>query len=377
MKIGIDIRSLMDANYSGVPNFTWKLVDELLRLDQINEYKLYYNSWQDVSKKIPAFNFANAGIVATHYPNKIFNYCLQKNCHYPQIDRLLGVDLVWLPHTNFIALSDSCRKIITIHDLSFIRYPQFFSWRKNIWHQLLNLNKILSQFDTIVAVSDNTKRDLEELLNIPPEKIKVIYPGGEGITQVSLSEVKAVQTKYNLPDNYFLYVGNLEPRKNVASIILAFDEFITEHPEYSNYDLVIAGGKGWKCRDIFSAYENANHKEKIHLLGYISDTEKKALYASAKILIYPSFYEGFGFPVLEAMTAGVPVITSANSSLPEVARDAALLINPFNITEIKTAMREILKNTNLTDRLKAKGKLVSAEFTWEKTAREYQQLFST
>ena len=235
----------------------------------------------------------------------------------------------------------------------------------------------MPQFDTIVAVSANTKRDLEELFNIPAEKIEVIYPGGNENAEVDISKIDRVRAKYHLPQNYFLYVGNLEPRKNVASIILAFDEFISENSEYNNYDLVIAGGNGWKCHDIFSASSQSNHKEKIHLLGYVNETEKQTLCSSAKILIYPSFYEGFGFPVLEAFSAGVPVITSADSSLPEVAKDAALLINPFNLTEIKAAIREILKNDDLIDNLKAKGRLVAAEFTWERTAREYWRLFTS
>ena len=177
MKIGIDIRTLMDRRYSGVSNYTLELVNELLRQDQKNQYILYYNSGQDVADKIPAFNFANAEIISTRYPNKIFNYLMQKTLHHPLIDRFLDVDIFLMPHINFIALSNQCKKIITIHDISFLRYHNFFSWRKNVWHSFINTRKLLNTFDIIVAVSESTKRDLIELLNIPEEKIKVIYSG--------------------------------------------------------------------------------------------------------------------------------------------------------------------------------------------------------
>jgi len=233
----------------------------------------------------------------------------------------------------------------------------------------------LPRFDIIVAVSENTKRDLVELFNIPAEKIKVIYPGAGNLAPARPIDLEETQKKYHLPADYFLYVGNLEPRKNVASIILAFDQFLAEHPEYNSYGLVLAGSKGWKFNDVFSAWKSALNKDKIQLLGYVSETEKNCLFARARILIYPSFYEGFGFPVLEAMAAGVPVITSTNSSLPEVAQDAAILINPFNLAEIKAAMLAILASSQLRELLRGKAKLVKDKFKWEQAAQQYLKLF--
>ena len=134
MKIGIDIRTLMDENWSGVSGYTYNLVRKILEVDRSREYRLFYNSGRDVSSRIPEFNADNARVVRIRYPNKIFNYFMQKTLSRPKIDRLLGVERFIAPHINFLSLSSRCRKIITVHDLSFLRYPEFFSWRKNIWH---------------------------------------------------------------------------------------------------------------------------------------------------------------------------------------------------------------------------------------------------
>lgn len=373
MRIGIDIRTLMDKRYSGVSNYTLALVKELLEQDKNNSYKLFYNSWQDVSARMPVFNSANAEVVFTQYPNKIFNYALQKTGRWPKIDRLLDVDLFFMPHINFIALSKQCRKIITIHDLSFLRYGEFFSKRKNIWHKIINVKKLLADFDTIIAVSENTKRDLMELLNVPEAKIKVIYSGMNSETG---TDVNAVNKKYNLPEKFFLYLGNIEPRKNINAIIQAFDVFIDKYPELNDYQLVLAGEDGWKNKNIFSSISSAKHQDKIILLGYIDEVDKNALYKRAAIFIYPSFYEGFGFPILEAMAVGTPVITSPNSSLPEVAKNAAIFVNPFNINELVNAIHAIVVSNNIKQKLAEESLLIKNMFSWQKAGEKYLQIFS-
>ena len=383
----------MDAQYSGVPEYTLNLIKEILRLDSHsagsgqakNEYKLFYNSGRDLSNRIPKFEGNNIEIKKTNYPNKVFNYFFQKTLKYPKIDELLGVDLFFMPHINFVSLSHKCKKIITIHDLSFLRYPDFFSLRKNIWHRIVNVKKLLSQFDIIVAVSENTKKDIIELCGINPEKIRVIYSGiGEEYKKIDsrLSPYSQVQNqedimkllktkrRYDLPDKFILFLATLEPRKNVGGLIQAFDQFISKYPKFEDYNLIIAGGKGWKGKSIFSTWQKSKHRDKIRFLGYINKDDKKYLYNLASLFVYPSFYEGFGFPPLEAMKCGLPVITSNSSSLPEIVKDNAILINPYNINEISEAIYQVLSDKNLRHSISEKSLGYVRRFSWEKTARQ-------
>ena len=251
MKIGIDIRTLMDVHYSGVPEYTYNLIKEILKLDVKNTYKLFYNSGRDASQNIPDFKFENCEIIKTRYPNKVFNYLMQKTLKYPKIDKLLGVNVLFTPHINFISLSGNSKKIITIHDLSFLRYPEFFSLRKNFWHWAINVKKLLKKFDIIVAVSENTKKDIIELCEIPEEKIKVIYSGIDNIYQKiekNNSDLNRVKEKYSLPEKFILYLGTIEPRKNIEGLIKAFEIFKQQNPEHIEIHLVLAGARGWKSK---------------------------------------------------------------------------------------------------------------------------------
>ena len=380
MRIGIDIRTLMDSQYSGVSGYTYNLVRGLLEADKSREYRLFYNSGRDVSHKIPKFSQDNVEIVSTRYPNKIFNYLMQKSFSRPKIDRLLGVEHFIAPHINFFSFSEACRKMITIHDLSFLRYPEFFSLRKNIWHQALNVRKMLKRFDTVVAVSENTKRDIVDLAGIPEERVRVIYSGlGERYRPISRQaepdRFAAVQKKYALPENFILCLSTLEPRKNIAGLIRAYGLFRDANSNFKDIKLVIAGSRGWKFADIFREWGESKYRADIKFIGYVDKDDKAYLYNLASLFVYPSFYEGFGFPPLEAAACGLPVIASSSSSLPEVMGKGALLVDPFNISEIALAMAMIINDHNLASGLIEEGKGLRDRFSWEKTSRAYLDLF--
>lgn len=376
MKIGIDIRVLLDKNYSGVASFTFQLLKNLIKVDRHNAYYFFYNSFKKV--KIPFFS-ENIKVKKTRWPNKVFNYFLQKTFNYPKLDKVVGgSDIFYLPHLNFASFSKGSKNVITIHDLSFLRYPEFFSFRKNFWHKALNVKKNINKFDKIIAVSQNTKNDLIELLNVAEEKIEVIYPGiSEKLIQFkdndqNISVNQMLKEKYRLNKDFVLYLGTIEPRKNISGLIEAYNKL-----RDSGVDclLVLAGGWGWKTKEIKRNWQKSPYQKDIRFIGYIKEEDKPVLYKMAKIFVYPSFYEGFGFPPLEAMYFALPVIASNVSSLPEVLGDSAILINPDKNEEIFQAMKVLLSNQVLKDSLIKKGYIQANKFIWENTARKYLEVF--
>jgi glycosyltransferase involved in cell wall biosynthesis len=396
MKIGIDIRVLMDKQYSGISEYTANLLTAILRRNEAaaapDDYVLFYNSFHDLNGRLDKWSDAHSRVIATRWPNKIFNYLLQKTLAWPKIDKVLGgVDLFWSPHFNFTRLSPvpiGPKKIITVHDLSFLRYPEFFSRRKNLWHRALSIKKTLRAADKIIAISENTKNDLIELIGIAPEKIKVIYSGNNYLVKINgsakdredeSSAVEKIKDEIkNITDSRFiLYLGNIEPRKNVDGLIKAYDRLRSDDRSgrFKDLKLVIAGAKAWKNRAAYLAQKKSSYCNDIKFLGYVSQKDKEILMASAVVFCYPSFYEGFGFPPLEAMSAGTPVVCSNVSSLPEVVGDAALTVNPFKIEEIVEALRLVLSDEKLRQKLVERGHRRAALFSWDKAAGEYLELF--
>lgn len=382
MKIGIDISTLFDRYYSGVSVHAYNLTKKLLEIDKKNEYLLYYNSFRDLNLK-NTIAAPNARIVKTAYPNKIFNYGLQKIFQYPKIDKTIGgVDVFFSPHLNFLSLSKDCHKYITVHDVSFLRYPEFFSLRKNIWHTAININKLLNRYDKIITVSENTKNDLCELCFVSPDKITVIYSGlDENLgplekgSEIDNLKIQKVKEKYQLPKKFIFYMGNIEPRKNIETIIRAYDILMKIDNTLADCGLVIAGARCWKSNNTVKRWQESKNKHKITFLGYTDDVDKKYLYNLASLFVYPSFYEGFGFPPLEAINCGCPVIIGANSSLAEIVGKRGIMIDVFNENSLALAMKKALTDDNIRyyfDKNMANFKL---NLAWNKTAESILDLF--
>ncbi|MFA5318205.1 MAG: glycosyltransferase family 1 protein [Patescibacteria group bacterium] len=391
MRIGIDIRTLMDKHYSGVSEYTLNLLRAIFEQDRMHQYKLFYNSYHDISDRIPKFDYPNVEIIKFSYPNKILNYLLFKIFKWPKIDKKIGgVDIMFMPHINFIALSKECKKIITIHDLSFLRYPYYFSIRHNFWQKNINTKKLLKKFNKIIAVSDNTKKDIENLCKTPPKKIKPIYSGiGEEYRKINFQDecLAAARKKYGLPKRFVLYLGNLEPRKNVEGIIEAYKAFRgQQHSDLVHFEgdseiasnkisLVIAGNPGWGYRGIYELAKKSEYADDIIFTDYVNEKDKPCIYNLAEMFIYPSFYEGFGFPPLEAAACGTPCIVSNNSSLPEVMGRAAVLVDPYNISEMGQAIAQLENNPRLRMQLSKSGQEKASQYNWQKCAREVLDTF--
>ncbi|MDD2807177.1 MAG: glycosyltransferase family 1 protein [Patescibacteria group bacterium] len=365
MKIGVDIRSLLESQYSGISEYTYNLLAYLLAIDKKNHYFLFYNSRK--SSPPPVFNQSNVTLKGFNFPNRFFNLAIEL-LKVASIDKMIGgVDVFLSPHFLFSNLSKDCRKINIVHDLTFELYPEFFTFKKRVWHHLINPSKKCHDADKIIAISQSTKNDIVKIYNIPPEKITVIYNGinDKYFQPITDEQKNLVISKYNLTLPYILYLGNLEPRKNVESLVKAFGRL-----DDPNVHLVIAGSQAWKYKPIYQQWSKSQAKDRIKFLGYVDNNDKAGLYAAAKIFAYPSIYEGFGLPPLEAMACGAPVIAGANSALIESVADAGILVNPYNISEITEAIKLILTDDVLYNRLKEKGIKQSQKFRWENTANK-------
>lgn len=379
MKICIDIRCLAEGRRTGVEEYTLGLLNNLFLADKKNEYVLFFNSFRKPAVDLESmFPFPNVRVKIFRYPNKLLNFFFWY-FGWPHVDTLVGgADVLFVPNIIFLGRSRQCALVTTIHDLSFEWHPEFFNLKRRFWHVFINPMKIAKRSKRIIAVSSSTKNDIVSKYGIGNMRITVVPNAvGERFRIVDRNDRKliAAKEKYGLPYRSILFLGTIEPRKNIVGIVKAFRLFREwagreGKTEMLKYKLVIAGEKGWLSDVIFSEIENSSCKENIILAGRIDDEDKEYLYNLASLFVYTSFFEGFGFPPLEAMKCGVPVICSNRSSLPEVAGEAALLVDPDQPTDIFLAMKEALTDNDLRNTLVAKGKKRAARFNWERTARE-------
>lgn len=261
--------------------------------------------------------------------------------------------------------------VVTIHDLSYFYYPEEFL--KKDLYKLENWTKYsVQKASKIIAVSQNTKKDLSKFYRVPDNKIRVIYNGYEKISRNSDLRIKNYELNKNLKfrinnSNYILYVGTLQPRKNVAMLIRAFNKFLQSN---SKFKLVIVGRKGWLYKNIFELVRKLKIEKDVIFTDYIPDAELVELYRNAFCFVLPSLYEGFGITILEAMNYGCPVLSSNVSSLPEIGGNACLYFNPKNEKELLKKLNEIKNDDSLREQLKKKGKDQIKKFSWQKCADE-------
>ncbi|MBU0596790.1 glycosyltransferase family 4 protein [Patescibacteria group bacterium] len=378
MNIAVDTRVLMNPTRTGVGEYTYELLNALFKIDKQNQYYLFYNSSKDVSKNVQLWDQENVHYVSTRWPNKIFNL-FQKFFKYPKLDSLVKQDLdAWFsPNLNFTVISKKTKYILTIHDLSFEILPECFSLKRRMWHKIINPKKQCERADLILTPSENTKRDVVELYDVEESKVSFVRPGlcsnfGKLETLQFGGQAgnwkRQVKQKYNLPDKFILFLGTIEPRKNIEGIIEAFEKANSINNHYS---LIIAGAKGWKYDIIMDKIEKTPG---VRYLGFLDESEKQALYELASLFVYPSLYEGFGFPVLEAMACGTPVLTSNRTSLPEVAGNKAFLVNPHNTSEIASGMEMLLNGDSIYNKITEEAKKHAERFSWDETAREFLNL---
>lgn len=348
IKVGIDIQSTVGEK-TGIGYYTQNLIKGYNSLDRI-EPRYYKNS--------------AAGTLSTFDRIKWESFSLPK---YAAKDK---VDILHIPGFAGPVSRGKYKRVTTVHDLIGMVYPQNLAPVSRFYWQRW-LPACVKKSDFIIADSENTRKDIIRLTNIKPERIRVIYLApAPKFKPIDKSEsLKAILKNYGINKKYILNVGTIEPRKNISNLIAAFGRYL-KAPGRDDLTLVIAGKKGWDYQNCYNKAIELNLKEKVIFCDYVSDEDLVVLYNFAEVFVYPSFYEGFGLPVLEAMSCGAPVICSNASSLPEIAGDAALFIDPDSIDSIKGALINVLDNKETKTSLSKKSIGQSKKFSWGKTAAE-------
>lgn len=281
----------------------------------------------------------------------------------PATLRRAGVDLVHAP-VNVGPLVRTCPLVVTVHDLSFALYPETFRPAQRLYQRAM-ARWTARHAERVIAVSASTRDDLVRLFGVPAEQV-VVVPNGvdEAFRPLPADEVEAFRRERGLPERFLLCVATLEPRKNIVRLLEALARLPEAPP------LVVCGGKGWYYDTIFAAIERLGLTERVYLPGYVAQAELPLWYNAASWFVYPSLYEGFGLPPLQALACGTPTIVSRASSLPEVVGEAALLVEPLDVEAIAETLASALQDSDLSAHLRQAGPERAGQFSWARTARE-------
>ena len=359
MRIGIDATALPPQLF-GVGNYIVNLTQALLRLEATNEYLIF-------AKSPHAEWFAGSGhaqVVRANLPSR-FHRIAWEQTFFPLLIRRHHLDVVHSPHYTTPILA-ACAHIVTFHDMTFFSHPEAHLLYKRIFFRTM-IAVSARRADAIIAISQNTHDDILRRLPINPAKVFTIPYGIASIFRPMPKPAQdKIRRRYDLPAQFVLYVGNLEPRKNLPMLLRAFAQLVQRGLPHA---LVLVGSRGWKEEPIFSTLRALNLGARVFLPGYIPQDELPALYSAASVFVYASRYEGFGLPVLEAMACGAPVITSNVASMPEIAGNAGVLIDPNDETELTDALGRVLTDDELRTRLARAGLERAQSFSWERAAQ--------
>jgi len=356
MLIGIDASRAARPDRTGTENYSLFLIRALLQLDRQNRYYLYFN-------RPPAPNLIavaeNVAMRIMPFP-RLWTHArlsLEMIMHPP--------DVLFVP-AHVLPLLHPRRSVVTVHDLGYLYYPQAHTrWARMYlqWSTAYNARSAAH----VIADSQATKRDLIQHCGASPEKVTVIYPGCDSVFAPvrDAARLAAVRDRYGIATPYVLYVGTLQPRKNLTRLLDAFAALVQRG---AGTHLVIAGKKGWLYEPLFAQVRQLGLAERVHFTGYVPQEDLPTLISGARAFVLPSLYEGFGFPVLEAMACGTPVVCSDVASLPEVVGDAALLVDPQDSGQLVQALQRVLDDDVLHSSLAERGLLQAARFSWEECA---------
>lgn len=330
MRIGIDASRAFGRDRTGTENYSYEIITRMLKLPQAKKHTWILYTKENI--KLP-YLWTQVGLAYKTWTDNL--------------------DVLWVPaHTLPVLARPGLAKVVTIHGIEYEWLPAYENWLQR-WYLPLSTQYAVMSASRIIAVSQFTKKQLVERLGADPKKITVIH---EGISY------KDINRQSNILDRYGLFVGTIQPRKNLVRLIKAFCKL-----KIVNCKLVICGKLGWNYQEVL---DEAKKNKNIIIKGYVSDEDRNTLLKNAMFYVQPSITEGFGLPVLEAMSAGIPVISSNGGALPEVVGDAGLLFNPFDQLDLLAKLTKIISNPKLRKKLMTKGHLRTRQFSWEKAARE-------
>ncbi|EHP84940.1 glycosyltransferase family 4 protein [Methanotorris formicicus] len=369
MKIGITSEQL-NRPLTGRGYYIYHLIKILSSNTNKNNYDIYLINYKNTQM------FPNLKHIILENPFKRITKSYQLWYLYLPLglyDISKKVDIVHCINAEPIYLKPKNIKLITtIYDIIPYLFPKTYTFSTSFRFRFI-LPKTLKISNKIITISHHTKQDIIKHFKIPEDKIKVIHlAANENYKPLNEKEIEKIREKYNLNYPFILYVGGLEPKKNISTLLKALYKLKKQGIKHK---LVITGEKRWKYKSIFETIEKLNLQKDVIFTGYVPDEDLPALYNAADLFVYPSLYEGFGLPPLEAMACGTPVITSSTSSLPEVVGDAGIMVNPYDVDELAKAMYEVLTNDGLREELSKKGLERAKLFSWKKCAEEHLKVY--
>lgn len=371
MRIAINTRFLLSRKMEGFGWYTYEIVKRLVEKHPEHEFILFFDRKFDEK-----FVFGPNAIPVVLHPQARhpFLFFLWFEISVRRALKKHKADVFFSPD-GYLSLGSTAPQIPVIHDINFEHNPQDLPWlmRKYLRYYF---PKFARKAKHIITVSNYSANDIHETYSIPREKISAIWNGvSDAFKPVSDEEKSTIREKYSCGKPYFLFVGALHPRKNVKRLILAFEKFRKMNPE-SDYVLVIVGEELWNNANVEIPMDR-NTKDKIFFTGHLPLEDLTKVMAGAAVFTYVPYFEGFGIPLVEAMRCGTPIIAGNRTSLPEVAGDAALYCDPFNVNDIASRMTELTKDNNLRKELSSKGLERSKGFSWDNAAEEVWEVLNS
>ncbi len=368
MRIGIDAR-MYSSKFTGIGRYTYELIRNIIDMDKINEYYIFL-------KKDEYINFDDTEPNIHKVLADISHYTFAEQFKLPFIYNKYNLDVLHFTHFNAPIFFSAKKILVTIHDLTL----SFFPGRKlkSSFHRLaynITINNIVKKSDIIIAVSNNTKKDICSHMNVNKGKIHVIYEGVDSKFSVPNSN-KDIFGKYDLDYDYILYTGVWRKHKNVIGLLKALRKILDRYDK--TIKLVMTGKDDQYYNDVRATIKQLDLNKHIKLLGLIPEEDLPALYRNAKLYVFPSFYEGFGLPPLEAMASGTPVVASFASAIPEICGEGnAVFFDPYDIDDMANKIYSVYSDTVLRDRLISNGKSRIKDFSWGKMTKQIIKLYES
>lgn len=359
MRIGIDAR-MIQGPFTGDSTYWRGLIAGLSHLNSNDEFFLYLDAGLPTSN-VPSARNIKVRLVRAP------SWRLWSAVAFPW---LLWKDHISVAHVQYtIPPIMPCPVVTSIHDVSFKRHPEFFNW-KDRFVLNMGIKYAAKRAFGILAISEHTKHEIVELYKVPAERVSVIYPGvDEQFTPGDrLASRRFIKDKYGISSPIILTVGTIQPRKNLSTLVKGFAKL--KASQEFEHKLVVVGKYGWKERRLLSLVEELELTQDILFVGYVPQEDLPALYLAADVFVYPSVYEGFGLPPLEAMACGTPVITGNRSSLPEVVGEAGIMVDPYDPEAFALAMWNVLSSESLRTEMSQAGLKQAVKFSWDKMATE-------